>query len=76
MMLRPNTFGWKALKKLFFCPSDALQFEHIHDLMNSFSCLSNFIGIVLQQRAKTITLDELLMCNVLFTSVRLLTFQF
>lgn len=35
-----------------FCPNDTLQFEHIHNLMNSPSCLSNFIGIVLQQGAK------------------------
>lgn len=50
--------------------------QHIHNLMNSLSCLSNFIGTVLQQRAKKIALDELLMCIAFFTSVRPLTFQF
>lgn len=53
-----------------FCPNDNLQFEHIHNLMNwhSLTCLSNFIGTVLQQWGRKITLDELLMCSVFFTT--------
>lgn len=48
-----------------------LQFEHIHNLVkwHSLTCLSNFTGTILQQWEKKITLDELFMCSVFFTSV-------